>query len=281
MIRTFVGSLLTLCLAATVGVHSGFGAEDGFHFGLELRPAQIQVFPGYLQQISNVPASARMVPIHSGDPGAGTLVLIQPNSVQPGSYVPFSAAVAPEIGYGRITFRLGAIFSPVSLAPRPTKGSGGSTEEYNYLQGGNGRGYGAALVYYAGVVRPAYTPGAFGEIEIRGGGGFSAILGYQRSQHNVEIQQGWDRYDALETYQRLPLSSDTLQQPYAGIRWTTRSDRTLKPSVFVFGGPALVGKDPTPLGKAAVLRYSANPFYIGTGFAFQWDWHSKPAGRVR
>ena len=64
-----------------------------------------------------------MVPIMPNDPEAGTLVLIQANLVRPDAYLPFSAALAPEIGYGRVTFPFGAIFSPVALAPRPKKGS--------------------------------------------------------------------------------------------------------------------------------------------------------------
>ncbi len=275
MFKNFVQSAATIFIAAAVSVSSCFGADDGLRFGLELRPAEFQFFPKYLQQISNVPASARTVSIHAGDPGAGSPVLIPVASVQPGSYFPFNLSIAPEIGYGRITVRAGLIFAPVSFAPTAKLGSFGSTQEYNYIQGGTSRGYGAALVYYAGLVQPAKTPGAFGELEVRVGAGLSGILGYQRSQHNVEIQQGWDRYDALEKYQTLQLSSDVLQQAYAGIRWTKGSEWKFKPSVFVYGGPALVGTDPTSLGKTAVLTYRHNPFFVGSGVAFQWDWHSK------
>jgi hypothetical protein len=76
MIRTFIKFLTPLCLATAVNGSLGFGANDGLRFGLDFRPAEGQIFPGYLQQISSVPVSARLVPIHSGDPGAGTLALI-------------------------------------------------------------------------------------------------------------------------------------------------------------------------------------------------------------
>jgi hypothetical protein len=97
----------------------------------------------------------------------------------------------------------------------------------------------------------------------------------------MEIRQGWDRYDALEAYQRLRLSSDVLQQAYAGIRWTQRTEHRVKTSVFFCGGSALLARYPTQLGKTAVLRYSQNPFFIGAGFAFRWDWRTKPAGHER
>jgi hypothetical protein len=212
MFKSFIRTAATFGLAATIGVPNGVAAENGLHFGLEIRPVEIQLFPDYLQQISNVPASARTVPIHSGDPGAGTLVSIPGTSVRPGSYIPFAISAAPEIGYGRFTFRAGAGFSPAAIAPQAQKASAGSTQEYNYIQGGTSRGYGAALVYYAGLVRPANTPGLFGELEIRAAGGFSAIFGYQRSVQNVEIQQGWDRYDALEAYQSLGIVSKLVYQ---------------------------------------------------------------------
>jgi hypothetical protein len=265
--------LRTIGLAALLNAHVAFGAEDGFHFGLELRPADIQSFPNYLQQIGNVPVSLRTVPIHSGDPGAGNPAVIPVNAVQPGSYVPFSVSAAPEIGYRRLTFRGGVIFSPAALRPQPEEASSGSTQEYNYIQGGNSRGYGAALVYYAGLVRPALTPGVFGEAEIRLGGGFSVILGYRRSTANVEIQQGWDRYDALETHQTLRLSTDTLQQPCAGLRWSGRSDQVFKPSVYLIGGPTLVATHLTATETGVTIQYASSPYFIGAGVGLAWDWH--------
>lgn len=273
MFKSFIRVVTTVGLAVVGSAPLVFGADDGLRFGLELRPAEFQVFPGYLQQISNVPASLRTVPIHSGDPGAGNPALIPVNAVQPGAYLPFSLSVAPEIGYRRVTFRGGVIFSPAALRPQPEEASSGSTQEYNYIQGGNSRGYGAALVYYAGLVRPALMPGVFGEAEIRLGGGFSVILGYRRSTANVEIQQGWDRYDALETYQTLRLSTDTLQQPYAGLRWSGRSDQVFKPSVYLIGGPTLVATHLTATGTGVTIQYASSPCFIGAGVGLAWDWH--------
>jgi hypothetical protein len=264
---TFFKTLAAIGLAAAFSAGAALFADDGVQFGLEIRPIEFQIFPGYLSQIGNVPVSARTVPIHSGDPGAGTPVVISADSVQPGTYAPMSSAVAPELIYKRIRVRAGAIFSYVPLAPRPREASNGSTQEYNYLQGGNARGTGAALVYYAGVVEPDRTPGVFGEFEIGSGAGWSAIAGYQRTRQNVEIQQGWDRYDSLETYQRLPLSSDVLQQAYAGVRWTARTEGRWKRSIIVLAGPAMVAKQPTALGAAASIRYGQHPFFLTAGVA--------------
>ncbi len=256
--------LRTVGLAASLNAHFAFAADDGFHFGLELRPVEIQSFPDYLPQIGNISVSLRTVPIHSGDPGAGNPAVVPANAVQPGSYVPFSFSAAPEIGYQPWTFRGGVIFSPAALRPQPEEASSGSTQEFNYIQGGNSRGYGAALVYYAGLVRPARTSGVFGEAEIRLDAGFSVILGYRRSTENVEIQQGWDRYDALETYKTLRLSSDALQQPYAGIRWIVRSGQVFNPSVYFVGGPALLADTPNPFGNGSHNSVRVEPvFYRG------------------
>ena len=76
----------------------------------------------------------------------------------------------------------------------------------------------------------------------------------------------------------LPDASTVIRYPAAALRGTSldgASDRAFKPSVFVYGGPALVETTPTALGKAVVLQYKPNPFFIGTGVAFQWDWRSR------
>lgn len=235
-------------------------------FGFELRPFSVQTFPGYLPSIGNIPASARTVPINPADSGAGTPILIPGSAVQPGPYAPLSVSAAPEMRYRRFTMRAGLVWSYAAAAPLASKCSCGSTQEVNYQ--GSGRTVGAALVFYAGEVRPSLTPGLFGEVELRAAGPFSFLAGYQRSGASVSILQGWDRFDSLASHQRLPLSSETAMQPYVGIRIALGGEK-MRRSVYVSGGPAMVTANPTMLGREAVLRYAANPFFITAGIGLE------------
>ncbi len=238
---------------------------DGASFGLDLRPFALQTFPNYLPSISKIPASARTVPINPSDAGAGTPILIPGSSVQPGPYVPLSLSAAPELRYKRFTLRAGLIWSPTALAPLASKCSCGSTQEVNYQ--GSGRTVGAALAFYSGEVRPSPVS-TFGEVELRAVGPFSVLFGYRRATSNVSILTGWDRYNSLSSDQRIPLSSDEMDEPYAGIRFAWNGGG-IRQAIILNGGPALVTKNPTALGKAAVLDYTGNPYFITVAFSLE------------
>ena len=269
--NTHAKILRAVCLA-TVVVSPGFGA-DNWSFGLEARPVVIQGFRDFLPQVSQIPASLRQVPIHPDDAGAGALVLIPGSTVVPGTYVPLSSVIAPELSYGRLTLRAGGVFSWAALAPRSNKGSIGSTQEQNYQ--GQGRTVGAALVYYSVLSRPSYVPGVLGELEVRIGHGLSVLLGYQASRQNVVLQQGWDRYDSLQQFKTIVLSQDLARQEYAGVRLSPGNGRSWRPGVLLFAGPVQVSPHPTTSGDGVVIGYNKKPFFIATGVDFHWDWHRR------
>jgi hypothetical protein len=274
--------LRAVCLAATLGVSLGFGA-DGLQLGLEVRPVQIQVYPNLLPQVSQIPASLRTVPINPNDAGAGTPVLIPFGTVEPGSYAPASSAIAPEISYGRFTLRAGGVFSWAAVAPRAipcSPCSTGSTQEENYQ--GQGRTVGAALVYYSVLSRPSHVPGVLGELELRASHGLSVLVGYQASLENVVLEQGWDRYDSLQQYKTIVLSQDLAQQVYAGFRLSRGIGRSWRAGTFLLAGPARISQNPTTSGNGVLIGYNKKPFFIATGVDFHWDWHRHgPAGNGR
>jgi hypothetical protein len=268
--------LRAVCLAASLGVSLGFGA-DGWQLGLEVRPLMIQDLPNLLPQVSQIPASLREVPINPNDAGAGTPILIPAGTVEPGSYAPVSSAIAPEVSYGRLTLRAGGAFSWAAVWPRANKGSTGSTQEQNYQ--GQGRTVGAALVYYAVLSRPSYVPGVFGELELRASHGVSVLVGYQVLRANVVLQQGWDRYDSLQQNQTIVLSHDRAQQEYAGLRWTWGVGRSWAAGTFLLAGPAQISKNQTNSGSGALIAYTKTPFFVASGVDFHWDWrHRRSAG---
>jgi hypothetical protein len=261
-----------ICLAATLGVSVGFGA-DGWQFGLEVRPLVIQAFPNFLPQVGQLPASLRTVPINPNDAGAGTPVIIPGATVEPGTYAPLGSAIAPEVSYGRLAFRAGGVFSWEAVAPLAHKGSKGSTQEVNYQ--GDGRTVGAALAYYAVLSRPRYVPGVFGELELRASHGLALLVGYQASWQNVDLQQGWDRYDSLQKYKSIVLSQDVAQQEYAGVRLSKAIGGSWTAGTFFLAGPVQISQNPTAAGSGAVIGYNKTPFFVATGVDFHWNWNRR------
>lgn len=108
-------ALLLLTSSFTV---LAFGSS-GWQFGLDLRPLNFDVYPNFLPQVSQIPASLRTVPINPADPGAGTPILIPNGTVELGSFIPVGTAISPEVTYRRLTLRAGGLFSWESVLPKP------------------------------------------------------------------------------------------------------------------------------------------------------------------
>ena len=209
---------LTLDCKAQSAVASGFGIEMrlGASFGGSTGTVTLE----------NIPQMLRTVPSNQYGPlSAGTPVIIPTSTISlPGSSPGLSIGLAPQYSLWRMTLRAGASVSFMNLTASPP--SVGSQAEYASFPeinqfGTNQRGVGTSLVYYDvywSRSSPAIVP--FGELQFRVNRFASLVGGYMGQQKTtVDIQNGYDQYDALSTYSNQKLAYITSSgSPYGGIK---------------------------------------------------------------
>ena len=205
---------------------------------------------------TNIPASYRTVPYHPDD-GTGQAT-IPYDSINPAGI--FAMPVVASTGLmikERVAFRAGmginALFrSPATLSP----GNTGDIREVDIGSGVFQRGYGTSLVY--NVIRANERMPIFPlpEAEVRIG--FAGLLvGATRMNLQYVIERGYDRYDALQKLDELPLANVTATHIYGGIRCCylgylnkNREERTLFSGGLLTIGPVSYS-DPSFLPQAA------------------------------
>jgi len=205
---------LSAALVVLGAVSSSFAQGSGPQFSIETRTF-VQIFPSALGRISNIPASFRTIPGHSGDSNAGLLITVPADTISPGLFSGLYAGVAPQLRVRGWRFRGGPQFGMYS-SPQPQKVSTGNTRELNQF-GTQQRGTGTALVYYAVVPRANPFSGGYGEIEHSVGSKIGLIAGYAWSPYDYTVKTGYDRYDSLESFQIYTLGTADMHRFYGGL----------------------------------------------------------------
>lgn len=234
------------------------------HASFEIRGLS-QVVPGALGKVSNLPANIRTVPGHQGDPDAGVPQLIPDSPVSAGAFTSALAGVGPQLRIRRFSVQAGALFGVLGF-PWPHTASSGNTREVNQF-GTTQRGVGTRLWYYAVAPHPRLFSGFYTEGETSVSQHCGVLGGYSRTLYDLQINSGWDRYDALEHYASYTIAQNTLQSFYAGLRiGPPRS------SVLVLGGGDLQGSRVQPIAGDATIKLPAAGGFVSVGVSSRFGW---------
>lgn len=243
LIAVFVGVTAILILSTGNLYAQGDEKEKekkGFvSFGVDIRLPTMVSKTYVPTTLENVPEFVRKVPIHKNDRGAGTIVMIPDNTIQPrtnNTAASLGASIAPQITVWRITARIGAMaylraksrawlhdaaVAHDEAADKKVPYAGPIREWSQWVQNSQ-RGYGTALVYYAAELKPK-QPELYGEVEIRPFKHLSAITGYSQINYDLSLYSGWDRWNSLnEKYAEYPAIRIGMRRKYFGVRLSCR-----------------------------------------------------------
>lgn len=237
-------------------------------WGIELRAIPLSFHREPVTAILHLPLNVRTVPIHPDD-GSGVRVFddswldVYPNQAPTGYFPDLlrnEYSVLPQIKIGRARFKAG-VTVPLGLeewTPNIEDAREGSKHitELNYF--GNGRGFGTALVYLAARSRRSRLVQPMLELEIQVADSLAIQVGIVSREYRVEVETGWDRHDALETYHTYDAGKVNVEQFFIGIDGYVDGDD--RANVFAHVGLATPVLKPN-LGFAGLRgRMSRRPF---------------------
>jgi hypothetical protein len=169
--------------------------------------------------VTNVPVNFRQIPVHPDhypddfacNPMCAPVRTVHDstvNPVTPGMSIGLTLAIRAK----NVVFKAGPEWL-VPLFPYspgdPTNASTGlrgDTREENQF-GNTARGFGASLTYYTAVVRPRLLPGIMGEMEKQVSRSVILGAGVSYSSYRLKIEQGYDRFNALQKFSVTPLAT--------------------------------------------------------------------------
>lgn len=242
-------------------------------FDVEVRGMMWGV-PGYVPRITNVPVALRQVPGHEDDfPDGGVVITVPDASINLQRFANVGAAAAPGVVIGeRVSLRVGVHWA-IPFAQGAQAKSTGNTREIN-LGGRTDRGVGTSLVYYS-VQYSASHPGLFGEVEARASKRYSILAGYLTNHNNLKIERGWDRFNALEQFDRRHLASTQMHAPYLGVRILAAEKKSDSLGLALFAGLAYTRVTPGPLASTADIKVSKPGIFLGVSIGKTFGWGKK------
>jgi hypothetical protein len=228
---------------------------DKLEWQLEGRWGGIYATPPFTA-FTNIPASYRTVPYNPGD-GVGQATIpytsINPVSILAMPFVASTGLMVEERMALRAGLGINALLrSPISFSP----GNTGVIREVDIGSGIFQRGYGTSLVY--NVIRAKSRSIFFPVPEVEVRVGFVGLLvGATRMDLQYVIERGWDRYDAFQKLDELPLANVTATHIYGGIRccYTGYLDRDRDERAMFGGGLLTIG--PVSYGNPSFLPQAA------------------------
>ena len=227
-------------------------------------------------KVNDIPDNIRTVPSHPDDTwiyGKNIQNIVIPaGSIEPNP-VTFmgSFSLGPEITYKRLRARGGINFSAVENAGQGlTKSNQGATREINQ-SGSTSRGYGRSLVYINMFVKASYIPGFFGEASLNLTRNVAILGGVAYKNFNLMVENGYDRYDSLETNDTFKAARVKVPRYYGGfgIEFPYRE----KKGIFIGGVQFLAGKIPDIPIKVGGMTVSVSKnwfFSLGISLSLSW-----------
>ena len=174
--------------------------------------------PRYLSEISRVPEQFRQIPGHKDDFTRPVTITVSDDTINPAdSLINFGIGVAPQLAFKKRLYLRGGVAWNYSPKAQARMDSSGNTREVN-LRGTTARGFGESLVYYSIRPSPSVIPSPFAEIETKVKRWCGILGGYMLYRHNLTLERGWDRFDALEVFEKSRLGSASMHIPYLGFR---------------------------------------------------------------
>jgi hypothetical protein len=230
-------------------------------FGVEVR-GMVWGVPRYVPRITSVPVALRQVPGHKDDfPDGGVIITVPDASINPQRFANVGAAAAPGIIIGERVFLRAGVHWAIPIAQGAQPKNAGNTREIN-LGGKTDRGVGTSLGYYSAQYTVGH-PGYFGEVEARVSKRYSVLAGYLASHNNLTIERGWDRFNALQQFDRRHLASAQMHAPYLGVRVFDAEKKSDWLGLALFAGLAYTRLTPGPLATTANIEVSKPGIFLG------------------
>ncbi len=228
-------------------------SKDNFGFGLDFRPIDINVMPGYFGKVENVPLELRQVVSNPDDTwiyGSRRPILTIPgNSLKMGGAGGFNLTLSPELRIYRLRLRIGPNYSLFF----PNRSSGNTVREVNQY-GSSQRGTGNSLVYYKLEMSPTLKPGWTSEAEFQVYRGWSVATGYSVNYYKLQVDRGYDRYNSFDSLHSDDVSRNKLAKTYGGMGWRNNGNSG-RVSTFVFVGKTRTTGNLTEAGRNMVITY--------------------------
>ena len=155
-------------------------------------------------------------------------------------------------------------------------------QEYDYLHGGGEkRTEGSALVYYGLFFGNHFTPEFYVELSKDVTEKINVFLEYNRLKYSIEVQNGWDRYNSLDTMHRYGLSDFLSQSVKIGIQSTERPNTASWPNEpWRLFGKEIYGSSQAYLGYSFIdskihpisglnVKTTSSQFFIGGNISFK------------
>ncbi|MEK7635150.1 MAG: hypothetical protein AAB446_01830 [Patescibacteria group bacterium] len=216
--------MLFMLVFSPLKIYSQNNDKGGYPtgFGLEFRFTTDFATGKNLEQYYNIPAEARTIPIHKDDGWLGTpgtpVTLSDSTLEASASSYNFGLSVAGQYSFAsRMIIRGGAQFNTFSRSMKgPTQGMSDNTvsESIN----GYGREEGSSIMYYSLGSKFSRTISPFGELELRIGERSGFLIGFAKRQRAIYVQNGYDRYNSLETYSFHTIDKKSYNLPYVGFK---------------------------------------------------------------
>ncbi|MGD0976744.1 MAG: hypothetical protein ABR875_00385 [Minisyncoccia bacterium] len=195
--------------------------DKPFGFGLEVRP-MLFTSGQRLGIFSNFPLQARTIPSHPDDgwimpPGTPRIVSDSPINIRQVASLGF--ALMPQYTlFSRLVIRGGLNIHFVFRDKMETgNGNDGSSREVNQY-GTPEAGVGMSLVYYSIQNSSFWSVRPAGELELRIQKYFAILGGYTNDKTKLRIENGYDRWAAIQPYKTFPLATMSFSQPYVGVK---------------------------------------------------------------
>lgn len=243
-------------------------------FGLNIRFISMDFSSPSNIEVSNIPALMRQVPVHKDDGYLGLpgkIISIPADKIKTTFYISYNPSFAPEIQLWRFRLR-GGLNLNVPILPRAIKANYGSTREIHQYDSGTSRGEGTSLVYYAVVASPMPKIGWLGETAYCFNDGTALVAGYAVSRYDLQIRNGWDRFNSLETHNKFNIATNQSTKIYLG--WDFPNNRTTPINWYFFAGKMINRSKPTSVGQNIKVSYD-NSWFITIGIRSSFTWGKK------
>jgi hypothetical protein len=238
--------------------------ENDIDFGLDFRPIDVNILPGYFGKIENVPLELRQVISHPDDTwiygSKRTLITIPENSIgDMGRAGALSVTLSGELKLYRLRLRSGPNYYLLFSGRSYPEGTD-AVREVNQF-GTSGRGNGTSLVYYKMRVRPVLNPGWTHEADFRVYNGWMAVGGYSINRYKLAIETGYDRWNAYSPLERKEISRNRLAKIYGGFGWRDITGEMGDVSAFLLIGKTKTTFELADIAKGMHLTYGDN-YYV-------------------
>jgi hypothetical protein len=282
MEKSFWRLVIVLSAASTIAVwgpacvraaESKFGAEVSLG-GTYEQPV--------VRTVNKIPLSIRDVPVHPDDAEfAGNAGPIAKDTLRLSdrvSVLHLKGFFRLPIAHDRLAWRTGVGLDfdfRMEAVKDPNKRSDIAERNYENAPGTDTRGEGAALTYIqAGTSywfheNTFVKPYVFSEVSLNLSSNVSLDFGANLHQEQIFLENGWDRYDNLDTQATYNLENLVVVQPYVGLKCSFGKDEDRWFVRLLAGTSQTISERKTDLGNAVELHRNSFPLLLGLEFGAQ------------